>query len=165
MISPNRLLASTTPQVANTPDWAVATVVACHSASEASVSFKNHGGRELAQVAAHISLLVPGQQVLVVRVGAPESNLIIAAYRFPSEKTEATNITEPQPLIQFDDASKTLSIHAGKLQLQGIECIELRCGESIIRLDAQGEVFTQGESITQAAIGPFRIEGASIDLN
>jgi hypothetical protein len=58
-----------------------------------------------------------------------------------------------------------LRIEASRLQLTGLAGVELRCGDAVLRLTAQGELLTQAQSITQAAIGAHRLEGASIDLN
>lgn len=116
-----------------------------------------------AALACHVGAVLPGQQVLVVSAEgiAP---LVIAAYRSAATPAQSP-ATAATPPMQFDDASGTLVIQANLLSLRGVAQVELRCGEAVLRLTAQGEILSQAQAITQAAIGPHRIEGASIDLN
>lgn len=125
----------------------------------------------IAALATHVPNPFPGQRVLVMH-GANDMPLITAAY--PLENRTAVSasgedidsLTAPSAAIMsFDPATGALSIQANQLNLQGMSNIEIRCGESLLRFNAQGEVFMLAEAITQSAIGPYQIEGASIDLN
>jgi hypothetical protein len=98
--------------------------------------------------------------------------LITAAYPLENRTSVSASGEDIDPLtatsaavMSFDPATGALSIQAKQLNLQGMSNIEIRCGESLLRFNAQGEVFMLAEAITQSAIGPYQIEGASIDLN
>lgn len=107
-------------------------------------------------IATHIPFLIPGQQVVLVDGGTQAGWLIIAAWPLPGQAE--------QPM-QFNPASGTLSIQAARLNLSALAVIELSCGDAKIRLSIDGKVQIEGAEIVSAAIGPNRIEGASIDLN
>jgi hypothetical protein len=121
----------------------------------------------VAALATHVPIPFPGQRVVVMH-GASETPLITAAYPLENRTTasnEDNNPLTPSAVMSFDPNSGALSIHAKQLNLQGMSSIEIRCGESLLRFNAQGEVFMLAENITQSAIGQYQIEGASIDLN
>lgn len=118
-------------------------------------------GEETMAVASHLGLLIPGQKVLYVAdEGVP--GLVVAAYPFVND---AACKAASMPPLRFDPETRTLTLAGAHINLEGLADIELRCGASVLRLNAQGEVHVEGQAITHAAIGPFRIEGASIDLN
>lgn len=118
-------------------------------------------GEEVMAVASHLGLLLPGQKVLyIAEEGIP--GLVIAAY---PQSGDAHDIVSSESPLRFDRDTKTLTLTATHLDMEGLASIELRCGTSVFRLNAQGEIQIEGQAITQSAIGPYRIEGASIDLN
>jgi hypothetical protein len=125
-------------------------------------------GREQAVfVATHIGHIAPGQSLMVI-VPVQGMPLVVAAY--PAADGAGHTSTQAVPTavssaMHFDAETQTLSIQAPNLRLEGVSVVELRCGEAVLKLTAQNELFAQAETITHAAVGPFRIEGASIDLN
>jgi hypothetical protein len=125
----------------------------------------------VAALATHVPSPLPGQRVLVMH-GANVVPLITAAYPLDnrvaanaSGETINPSASSSNDVMSFDPATGALSIQAKQLNLQGMSNIEIRCGESLLRFNAQGEVFMLAEAITQSAIGQYQIEGASIDLN
>ena len=156
----NHLLANQSDAQGLSP-WRTAEVLATLSPS--SVKVMNKGAVEVIAVAGHVPMPVPGQRVLIACAECAPG-LIIAAYPLEHGQEAATSLQQP-PLLQFDAQSGTLSIHANQLKLQGVGSIELHCGDAILRLNAQGELLTHAQAITQSAIGAHRIEGASVDIN
>lgn len=141
--------------------WRTAEVLATLSPS--SLKIKSGAQVELVAVASHVPMPVPGQRVLIACAeGVP--GLVIAAYPLVQDQAAGASPQEP-PLLQFDEQSGTLCIHARQLKLQGIGSVELHCGDAVLRLNAQGELLTHAQVITQSAIGAHRIEGASVDIN
>jgi hypothetical protein len=67
--------------------------------------------------------------------------------------------------FQFDTQTKVLRIQASRLQLSAVAAIELQCGDACMRLTLDGKVHIEGADVLSSAVGPNRIEGASIDLN
>jgi hypothetical protein len=125
----------------------------------------------IAGLATHVPSPLLGQRVLVM-LGANVLPLITAAYPLDNRVTSNANdesidslSSSSSDVMSFDPATGALNIHAKQLNLQGMSSIEIRCGESVLRFNAQGEVFMLAEAITQSAIGQYQIEGASIDLN
>lgn len=141
--------------------WHMATVISTLSKSYVQVNLL--GDETTIPVATHIPTPTPGQQVLVARAESLPA-LIIAAYPSDAGDTDE-NTPESGALLHYDEQSGTLSIKAAQLKLGSIGAIELRCGEAVLRLDAHGELFASAETITQAATGPYRIEGATVDIN
>ncbi|WP_192884876.1 hypothetical protein [Paracidovorax avenae] len=119
-----------------------------------------------AEIATHLPVPVPGQRVAVMRDGE-EPALILAAY--PLREAAATSHGETGGIqaagVGFDPTTGTLRIHAQRLDLTALGSVEIRCGDSVLRFNAQGNVVLEAQAITQSSIGPYRIEGASIDLN
>lgn len=107
-----------------------------------------------AAVATHVTALQPGQQVVVMNVGADQW-LVLAAMPLPGNA----------PPFSFDPATGTLRIDAPRLQLCALGTIELRCGDAVVALSMDGRVELRGQDILSSATGAHRIEGASIDLN
>ena len=133
--------------------------------SSNSVTVDVGGQTVVALLATHVPQPLPSQRVVVMHV-AGDVPLISAAYPLATEVNgDAVESTTSDSAMSFDPTTGTLSIQAKQLHLQGLAAIEIRCGESLLRFNAQGEVFMQAEAITQSAIGPYQIEGASIDLN
>ena len=148
------------------PSSEVVTITAWPQAERAQVQ---RGDQILdAQLAPHITQVVPGQRVLLVR---PEgfAPLIIAAYPLsqPEHADTSTDANAPLPAspFDFDPRTGTLTIRATQLKLEALGVVELHCGDAILRLNAQGELFSHAQSIVQSAIGSHRIEGGSIDMN
>lgn len=134
-----------------------------------NVTIEIDGQTVVALLATHVPMPLPGQRV-VVMLGDGDAPLISAAYPLAKESVGSTSAdamasVPPDCAVSFDPATGMLSIQAKQLNLQGMATIEIRCGDSVLRFNAQGEVFMQAEAITQSAIGPYQIEGASIDLN
>lgn len=115
----------------------------------------------VAKLATHIPTVSIGQAVLFTAV-TEQLALVIAAIpeNFSNKEQE-----QKSNIWNYDPSSETLTIRVENLKIEGIGAVEISCGNSSIRLNARGQILTQAEAITQAAIGPFRIEGASIDLN
>jgi hypothetical protein len=137
--------------------------------SSSNVTVDVDGQTVVALLATHVPPPLPGQRVVVMHVEGDVA-LISAAYPLATQATgsatsQAVGAESSAAAMSFDPATGTLSIQAKQLNLQGMATIEIRCGESVLRFNAQGEVFMQAEAITQSAIGAYQIEGASIDLN
>lgn len=139
----------------------MATVSQVLSLNECLLNLANESA--LACLASHVNCVMPGQQVLVIH-GKDISPLVIAAYP-PARINNPDRPNTHSSLMSWDEASGQLVIEANSLSLRGVTQVELRCGEAVLRLTAQSEILSQAQAITQAAIGPYRIEGASIDLN
>jgi hypothetical protein len=114
-------------------------------------------------LATHLPMPMPGQRVLVA-MAQSDAPLVVAAYPPVGQPATATAAV-PQAPIQLDPDTGVLRIEASHLQLAGLVSVELRCGSAVLQLNVQGEALLQAEAITQSAIGAYRIEGASIDLN
>lgn len=119
-----------------------------------------------AAIATHLPWPVPGQRVAILQdVEAPA--LVLAVY--PLRDVAATSHGDTGGIqsagVGFDPATGTLRIHAQRLDLTALGSVEIRCGDSVLRFNAQGSVVLEAQAITQSSIGPYRIEGASIDLN
>lgn len=118
-----------------------------------------------AEAATHLPPLLPGQRVAVL-LPEGESPLITAAYPLAAGAGAQQDSGERmEAAIGFDPATGTLNIQAKQLNLQALGSVEIRCGEAVLRFTAQGNVALHAQAITQSAIGPYQIEGASIDLN
>jgi hypothetical protein len=119
-----------------------------------------------AEIATHLPWPVPGQRVAVL-LDADAPALVVAAY--PLRDAAATAPGQDGGVeaagVGFDPATGTLRIHAQRLDLTALGSVEIRCGDSVLRFNAQGSVVLEAQAITQSSIGPYRIEGASIDLN
>ncbi|ABM34330.1 hypothetical protein QRO08_05375 [Paracidovorax citrulli] len=119
-----------------------------------------------AEIAAHLPWPVPGQRVAVMQ-DAEEPALVLAAY--PLREAAAMSNGQDSGVqsagVGFDPTTGTLRIHAQRLDLTALGSVEIRCGDSVLRFNAQGSVVLEAQAITQSSIGPYRIEGASIDLN
>lgn len=148
------------PEVSNAHPWQFATVVATTPPHSAVVELNSL--QVTAFLAAHLGSVVPGQNVLLVMLPGV-APLIVAAYPLAASNSDAPE--NSTAALSFDSSTGTLRIEASRLQLTGLAGVELRCGDAVLRLTAQGELLTQAQSITQAAIGAHRLEGASIDLN
>jgi hypothetical protein len=161
-----RRLASTSPSAASETSTTDATLV---SAEVLAVQAPHRLQCLLADqpvdvdLATHLPTPMPGQRVLVA-MAHTDAPLIVAAYPLAGPQTAASTAAR-QPPIQLDPATGVLRIEAPHLQLAGLASVELRCGSATLLLNVQGEVMLQAEAITQSAIGAYRIEGASIDLN
>lgn len=131
---------------------------------ESQITVDVQGHAVVAALATHIPGVIPGQRVIVTH-GGDHPPLISSAYPLEVVVEPGRNGETPQAAMSFDPETGTLSIQAKQLNLQGMSSIEIRCGESLLRFSAQGEVFMQAEAITQSAVGAYQIEGASIDLN
>jgi hypothetical protein len=151
----------TSPPVDTSGAWRAATIMALNAGG--TVEMKIGDATVRAVVATHLPALVPGQRVLAACPHDAEP-LIVAAYPLAGEAS-ATSKNDAMAALRYDAETGTLGIEAKQLKLQGLSSVEIRCGEAVLRFNAQGEVFMQGEAITQSAIGPCLIEGASIDLN
>lgn len=110
--------------------------------------------RQPAEISTHLLALHPGQRVIALDDGAGHW-LVIAAW--PADAND--------PPYRFDAQTGTLHIQAPRLQLSALGTIELCCGDARVTLSLDGKVQISGAEILSAAIGPNRIEGASIDLN
>lgn len=119
------------------------------------------GAVRRAAVASHLSCLVAGQRVAALDGGAQAGWLVLAAW--PAQAGEQPG-AQPQPL-RFDQASGTLHIQAAHLNISALAAIDMSCGEARIRLSLDGRAHIEALEILSSAIGPNRIEGASIDLN
>lgn len=65
-----------------------------------------------------------------------------------------------------DNTAMNHSVGVGKsFTLKAGEVIELRCGQSVLRMDASGKVTIQGTEFLFDASGPVQINGKDIDLN
>ncbi|WP_035208366.1 hypothetical protein [Paracidovorax oryzae] len=119
-----------------------------------------------AEIATHLPVPVPGQRVAVLQ-DAEEPALILAAY--PLREATASPQGQDGGIqaagVGFDPTTGTLRIHAQRLDLTALGSVEIRCGDSVLRFNAHGNVVLEAQAITQSSIGPYRIEGASIDLN
>lgn len=119
-----------------------------------------------AEIAAHLPWPVPGQRVAILQ-DAEAPALVLAAY--PLRNAAAASPGQDGGIeaagVGFDPATGTLRIHAQRLDLTALGSVEIRCGDSVLRFNAQGSVVLEAQAITQSSIGPYRIEGASIDLN
>ena len=123
------------------------------------------GQEQVLAVATHLPLLIAGQRVLAVSLDEAAA-LVIAAFPLHEGQPNASAADKQQPpLMHFDVATGTLCLQAPQLRLQGIASVELHCGDAVLRINAQGEIFSQAQAITQSAIGAHRIEGASVDIN
>ncbi|RZJ14163.1 MAG: hypothetical protein EON50_07115 [Acidovorax sp.] len=135
--------------------------------SDGTVTVDLNGQTVVAVLATHIPHPLPGQRV-VVMIGATDAPLIFAAYPLATDPGDADVIHTADastPVVSFEPETGILNIQANQINLTGLATIEIRCGESVLRFNAQGEVFMHAEAVTQSAVGPYRIEGASIDLN
>lgn len=140
--------------------WDTATVLAVLGPFSIEVSI-GPAGKEVVAVATHVPMPLPGQTVLLARP-AEAPALVVAAYgALPS----AVPVPAAPPLFDFDAQSGVLTIHAHCIKLEGVGSIELHCADAMLRLNAHGELLSQAQTITQAAIGSHRIEGASVDIN
>lgn len=121
-----------------------------------------------AEIATHLPWPVPGQRVAVL-LDADAPALVVAAHPLRDAAATATALGQDGGIeaagVGFDPATGTLRIHAQRLDLTALGSIEIRCGDSVLRFNAQGSVVLEAQAITQSSIGPYRIEGASIDLN
>jgi len=135
--------------------------------SRGTVTVDISGRKVVAILATHIPSPLPGQRVVVMS-GATDTPLISSAYPLTTSPGDADVIHTAKAstsVVSFEPETGILNIQAHQINLKGLATIEIRCGESVLRFNAQGEVFMHAEAVTQSAVGPYRIEGASIDLN
>jgi hypothetical protein len=149
MAHPRRV--ATAPELPNIPVQHIASVA---SVDGVRCILEIGKTKQPALIATHLLELRPGQRVLALDDGT-ENWLVIAAW--PMDTME--------PPYRFDMQTGTLHIQASRLQLSALGSIELCCGDATVKLSLDGKVRISGAEILSAAIGPNRIEGASIDLN
>lgn len=135
--------------------------------SNGTVTVDIDGQTVVALLATHIPRPLPGQRV-VVMIPVADAPLISAVYPLAASSggSDVVHTSEASTsIVSFEPEAGILNIQANQINLTGLATVEIRCGESVLRLNAQGEVFMHAEAVTQSAVGPYRIEGASIDLN
>jgi hypothetical protein len=105
-------------------------------------------------ISTHLLGLQAGQRVVAL---CDEDNtwLVIAAWPMATD----------EPLLRFDSKTGVLHIEAPRLQLAALGSVELRCGDARVALSMDGKVTVLGDEVLSSAVGPHRIEGATIDLN
>lgn len=96
-----------------------------------------------------------GRQVaLGFENGAIECPIILGLMH---HSVQAAQITSPQPLHIEQDGERTL--------IEASQELELRCGEAVILLQADGRIQLRGEYITSHASAGQRIRGGSVQIN
>jgi type VI secretion system secreted protein VgrG len=64
------------------------------------------------------------------------------------------------------NVGKNISMSAGKdVSISAGDVLELKCGESTLRMDKAGKVTINGQEFLFVAKGPVQITGKDIDLN
>jgi hypothetical protein len=145
------------PSVAEPLGYCLAIVKSVAAATATICEIEVGGKTYPAAIATHIPYIVPGQQVAALDVGGHAGWLITAAWPATDRPIEAP--------FAFDPVTGTLRIQATRLNLSAIANIELSCGAARLCLSMDGKAHIEGKEVLSAAIGPNRIEGASIDLN
>lgn len=153
-------LDAASPSDGATP-WDTATVLATLGPFSAKVKTQRMSV-EVVAVATHVPTPLPGQTVLLARP-AGAAALVVAVYGDASTATPKGSTDSA--LFEFDAQSGVLRIHAQSIQLHGVDSIELHCADATFSLSSRGELISTAQTITQAAIGAHRIEGASVDIN
>jgi hypothetical protein len=107
-----------------------------------------------AHISTHLLSLQPNQRV--VALCDEENNWLVTA---------AWPAVSDEPPFRFDPKTGALHIEAPRLQLSALGSVELRCGDARVSLSVNGKVTVSGDEVLSSAVGPHRIEGATIDLN
>lgn len=105
-------------------------------------------------ISTHLLALQPGQRVVAL---CDEDNTWLVTAAWP--------MATDGPLFRFDSKTGALHIEAPRLQLVALGSVELHCGDARVSLSMDGKVTVLGAEVLSSAVGPHRIEGATIDLN
>lgn len=101
--------------------------------------------------------VVPGQRVLLA---LPQGHAALVVGVYPDESNP-----ENHPTVRYEASSDTLVLKAANVRIEGAQNLTLSTGASQFQMDAQGHLQATAQSILQSASGPYRLEGATVDIN
>jgi hypothetical protein len=114
------------------------------------------------QIAAWVSVWVAmpvqaGQRVLLA---VPQGHAALVLGVYPGEGMQA-----PTRGIRYEAQTDSVIIEASRVRIQADQSLELQSGQSQLEMDAQGQLQVTAQSILQSAVGSYRLEGATVDIN
>lgn len=122
-----------------------------------------------------LQVLVNGQQVVAwvsvwaaipVQVGqrvllaVPHGHAALVLGVYPNEGGQVTGRG-----IRYEAQTDSVIIEASRVRIQADQSLELQSGQSQLGMDAQGQLQVTAQSILQSAVGSYRLEGATVDIN
>jgi hypothetical protein len=74
-------------------------------------------------------------------------------------------LAEEHPEADLRQAPDEIRVDGHRLHLEAYDEIVLRCGESSVKLRADGKITIKGKNLLSRATGTHRIKGGSVDIN
>jgi hypothetical protein len=114
------------------------------------------------QIAAWVSVwaAMPVQVGQRVLLAVPQGHAALVMGVYPGEGTQA-----PTRGIRYEAQTDSVIIEASRVHIQAEQSLVLHSGQSQLAMDAHGHLEATAQSILQSAVGSYRLEGATVDIN